>query len=53
MATERYQETGAREDSYAEVTGRYSDFFGALRCLIHDANLEAQPDAQINLFEEG
>ena len=30
FATERYQETGAREDTFAEPTDRYSDIEGAL-----------------------
>ena len=43
LATKRYQERGYREDAYAEVTDRYSDFRGALNCLIRDANF-AKPD---------
>ena len=35
-----------REDAYAEPTGCYADFRGALRCLIGDANLEIPPDPQ-------
>ena len=52
MATERYQEIGTREDAYAEPTDRYGDFYGALRCLIEDANLDVPPEAQAGLFEE-
>lgn len=52
MATERYQELGTREDAYAERTGRFGDFHGALRCLIEDANLVVPPEAQGRLFEE-
>ena len=52
FATERYQEIGMREDAYAEPTGRYSDFQGALRCLIDDANLGIPPESQGNLFVE-
>ncbi len=52
MATERYQETGTREDAYAEATDRYGDFHGALRCLIDDANLDVPPAVQGSLFEE-
>ena len=41
-----------REDAYAEPTGRYSDFQGALRCLIDDANPGVRPpfwaDCRIN-----
>ena len=42
-----------REDAYAEPTGRYADFRGALRCLIGDTDLEIPPDPQGEfLFEE-
>ena len=50
FATERYQEIGAREDAYAEP--RYSDFDGALRCLIDDANLLVPPEPKRDFFEE-
>ncbi len=51
IATERYQEIGAREDAYAEPTDRYGDFHGALYCLIDDSSLDAPPEAQRSLFE--
>jgi len=35
-ATERYQNSGLREDAFAEVTGRYGDIQGAIGCLIAD-----------------
>jgi len=50
MATERYQEQGTREDAYAEQTNRFSDFNGALRCLIEDANIELPSEPQGSLF---
>lgn len=54
MATERYQRTGAREDHYAEPTDRYSDFLGALGCMIDDANFEFPSDSQSRFgFSEG
>lgn len=53
FATERYQQLGTREDAYAKPTDRYSDFDGALRCLLDDMNLEVPPDPQGTLFEEG
>ncbi len=53
FATERYQQLGTREDAYAKPTGRYSDFDGALRCLLDDMNLEVPPDPQGTLFKEG
>jgi len=43
MATQRYQEIGAREDFYAEFTDRYTDFRGALDCMMADANFETPP----------
>lgn len=52
MATERYQEIGTREDAYAELTDRYGDFHGALRCLIAHSNIEVPPDEQDRLFDE-
>lgn len=53
IATERYQEVGPREDFYAEPTDRYSDFYGALHCMIEDAGLEIPGGSQGELFEEG
>ncbi len=52
QATERYQESGAREDSYAEVTNRYADFHSALRCMLVDCGFETPQDAQQFLFGE-
>ena len=52
-ATERYQRSGWREDSYAELTDRYSDYEGAVHCLIEDANLAvavSPRNQQTNLF---
>lgn len=50
FATERYQGIGAREDAYAEPTDRYSDLYGALNCLIEDANLQIPHEPQGTLF---
>ena len=50
MATERYQEIGAREDAYAEVTDRYNDLDGALDCLLHDAGFDVPPDEQLSFL---
>ena len=52
FATDRYQQIGAREDTYATPTDRYADFHGALCCLIADANFEVPPEPQGDLFEE-
>lgn len=37
-ATERYQAQGLREDGFAQPTDRYTDFDGALTCMIEDAH---------------
>jgi hypothetical protein len=35
-ATERYQQSGYREDAYAEETDRYAEFHSAIECMIRD-----------------
>lgn len=50
QATERYQQSGLREDSFAEPTNRYQDFTGALRCLIQECGFELPPGHQSELF---
>ena len=52
LATERYQEFGAREDAYAEATARYGTFHDAVRCLIADTGFDVPLEAQRDLFEE-
>jgi hypothetical protein len=52
QATERYQESGANEDAFAEPTDRYADYHSALRCMIKDCGFEAPQDAQQTLFGE-
>jgi hypothetical protein len=52
QATERYQLLGAREDSYAEPTDRFSDFYQAVSCLMEDCGFEIPSGAQRSLFEE-
>jgi len=52
-ATERYQdESGLREDSYAEPTNRFADFRGAIRAMLEDCGFDVPPDTQRTLFEE-
>ncbi len=46
-ATARYQELGGDEDSYAECTDRFSDFHGALQCMLDDCAFEAPEDPQL------
>ena len=50
MATERYQDIGAREDTYAEPTDRYSNILEAIDCLIADCGFEVPPRQQPPLF---
>jgi len=52
MATKRYQDLGAREDSYAEPTKRFSDFHSALNCMLTDCGFDWPVDPQQKLFEE-
>ena len=49
-ATERYQQRGDDEETYAEETSRFSDLDGALRCLFKDANFEEPPQLQLHML---
>lgn len=49
-ATERYQMSGEREDAYAEVTNRYTDFDGAVHCMLTDANFDVPDKDQLSMF---
>lgn len=51
-ATERYQESGLREDTFAEPTNRYADLTGAIRCLLIDCAFDVPTDPQPLLFGE-
>ena len=51
QATERYQEIGAREDTYAVVSNRFSEFHQAIVCIIEDCAFEVPPNTQRSLFE--
>jgi hypothetical protein len=53
LATQRYQEVGAREDSYAKATDRYADFHQAIACMLADCQFELPPNLQGRLFDEG
>jgi hypothetical protein len=50
-ATERYQDLGAKEEHYAEVTDRYGDLNGAISCMIKDCGFIVPPGSQTDLFE--
>jgi hypothetical protein len=49
-ATERYQQSGLREDAFAEATNRYQDFATALRCLVQECGFEPPANDQGELF---
>jgi len=49
-ATECYQDTGYREDAFAEATNRYADFHEALLCMLEDCGFEAPHDSEPTLF---
>jgi len=50
QATERYQDSGFDEDTFAEVTSRYQDFSGAIRCMLDDCGLVLPSENQRKLF---
>ena len=50
-ATQRYQDAGRKEESYAQETDRYSDIKGALNCLIYDCNIQIEKSAQTSIFD--
>jgi len=50
-ATERYQRSVGREDSFPEPTSRYQDLSGALQCMIQDCGFELPARHQPNLFD--
>jgi len=52
-ATERYQELGMREDTYAERTDQFSDLFGAIYYMLRECNFDIPADQQTSLLEEG
>ena len=46
-ATQRYQDIGEREDTYAETTDRYSNLVEAIGCMQHDVSLIAPKNDQL------
>jgi hypothetical protein len=52
-ATERYQDLGAREDSFAEPTHRFSSIEEAVDCFLDDCNFEFTGGHQGKLFPKG
>lgn len=51
MATERYQDLGVREDSFAEPTDRFTDLGGAIDCLLADCGFDRR-NLQTSIFGE-
>lgn len=49
LIKERYQLAGRKEEFYAEITDRYSNLRGALRCLIEDCNVSLKENPQTKL----
>ena len=49
-ATQRYQDIGEREDTYAEITARYSSLAEAIGCMQQDVSLIAPMDDQLSLI---
>ena len=52
MATERYQDFGAREDAYAEPSDRFSTYEGARDLLFQECCVTRPPTDQLSLFAE-
>lgn len=48
--TERYQQSGNREDTYAQPTDRYSNVQEAVDCLLTDCAFERPPGCGVGLF---
>lgn len=52
QATERYQELGGREDTFAEPSEAYSDFRSAVRCMFRECGFQVPESQAPTLFEE-
>lgn len=52
QASERYQMIGAREDTFAEPTDKFSDFNEAISCMVKECGFDVPADPQMKLFEE-
>ncbi len=50
VATGRYQEAGAKEETYAEPTDRYSDLDSALKCILTDCYVNLSNEKTPYLF---
>ena len=53
LATERYQDSGFREDAFAEKMTRYSDYSGALRSILDECGFDVPATPRTgSLFKE-
>jgi hypothetical protein len=52
QAMERYQEIGARKDTFANPTDRFADLHQAILCMLNDCSFDVPFDPQSRLFEE-
>lgn len=50
-ATERYQDAGFREDTFAEADKRFADLREALNCLFKDCGFQLPQRPQLGLFD--
>ncbi|MCX7000033.1 MAG: hypothetical protein NT106_07040 [Candidatus Sumerlaeota bacterium] len=51
QATERYQDLGAREDTFAEETDQSNDFNSTLKCLLRDCGFVFPQNPQLSLLD--
>lgn len=51
-ATARYQDSGMREDSYAERSDRFADVGAAIDCMLADCGFD-RTNLQTSIFDEG
>ena len=52
ISTERYQKIGAKEESFAEETSRYTNLNEALECMIKDCNIKVKINPQMSIFDQ-
>lgn len=52
FSTERYQEFGTREDSFAQPSDRFGNYHGAIQCMIEDCGFDIPQSLQRDLFDK-
>lgn len=50
LATARYQDSGLREDAYAQPSDRYGDVNAAIECMVADCAFRPPPNENLTLF---